>query len=453
MKIIVCIKPVDGEITPFDKAALETALRLSEDVTVIGMCPSSCEGLFQSLTRLGAKAEIISDKLYAGSDTLATGYILSKAIEKKDFDLIICGRQSTDGDTAQVGPSLATMLNIPVITNVLELRAENGKVLCKSRLGNEEAKLPALITVERICELRFPSIRSKAGSVNIYGNEKVKAEPKRCGLSGSGTRVIKTFSSREGKRHCEFIEKERLYSLVSELLLKEPKETKRCEAGKKLPEVWILDRVLKVEAEAIAEKCVYIDFTDPYKLAELAKEKKPEFILWNADLKGRRNAPIAAALMGAGLCADCTQLETDGKKLYMYRPAKGGDITAKIECTTDIKMATVRCETKGSDIIVSAGRGAANALDRVYALASRLGAEKGASRALVDMNLVPYEEQIGLTGKKVSPKIYIAFGISGAVQHTCAIEGADFIIAVNPDKNARIFDYADYGILTEAENI
>lgn len=453
MKIIVCIKPVDGEITPFDKAALETALRLSDDVTVLGMCPKSNEGLFLSLTRLGAKAELITDKIYAGSDTLATGYILSKAIRKKDFDLIICGRQSTDGDTAQVGPCLATMLNIPVITNALALRAENGKVLCKTRLGEEEAKLPALITVERICDLRFPSIRSKAGSVKVYGNETVGADINRCGLSGSGTRVLKTFSSNDEKRHCEFIDKDQLFCLVHELLLKKKRETKIKEAEKKLSEVWILDPALKERAEAIAEKAVYIDLSDPYKLAELAKEKHPEFILWNASLKSRRNAPIAAALLGAGLCADCTELETDGEKLYLYRPAKGGDVTAKIECTTDVKMATVRCETKGADIYVSAGRGAANALDKVDALALKLGAEKGASRGLVDMNLAPYEEQIGLTGKKVSPKIYIAVGISGAVHHTSAIEGADFVIAVNPDKNARIFEYADYGILTEAENL
>ena len=69
------------------------------------------------------------------------------------------------------------------------------------------------------------------------------------------------------------------------------------------------------------------------------------------------------------------------------------------------------------------------------------------------MGKAPYEEQVGLTGKNVSPKIYIAAGISGAVHHTCAIEGAQTIIAINPDKDARIFDYADYGILADIEDV
>ena len=86
-------------------------------------------------------------------------------------------------------------------------------------------------------------------------------------------------------------------------------------------------------------------------------------------------------------------------------------------------------------------------MEKFYELADRLGAQIGASRGLVDMNKVSYDMQIGLTGKTVSPKIYIAVGISGAVHHTCAIEGSETVIAINPDKDARIFEYADYGII------
>jgi electron transfer flavoprotein alpha subunit len=88
-------------------------------------------------------------------------------------------------------------------------------------------------------------------------------------------------------------------------------------------------------------------------------------------------------------------------------------------------------------------------MDKLKELAQRLNAQLGASRGLVDMNAVPYDLQIGLTGKTVSPKVYIAIGISGAVHHTCAIEGSNTVIAINPDKNARIFEYADYGIVAE----
>jgi hypothetical protein len=82
-------------------------------------------------------------------------------------------------------------------------------------------------------------------------------------------------------------------------------------------------------------------------------------------------------------------------------------------------------------------------------LAKKHNAEICCSRTVVDMNAMPYECQVGLTGRTIAPKVYVAFGISGAVQHTCAIEGATKIIAVNHDKNARIFDYADYGIIKE----
>ena len=112
-------------------------------------------------------------------------------------------------------------------------------------------------------------------------------------------------------------------------------------------------------------------------------------------------------------------------------------------------MATVRTKQASSDILVAGGKGVSENMDSLKAFAEKIGAELCASRGLVDMGKAPYEMQVGLTGKTVSPKIYIAVGISGAVHHTCAIEGADTVIAINPDKDARIFEYADYGILEE----
>ena len=88
-------------------------------------------------------------------------------------------------------------------------------------------------------------------------------------------------------------------------------------------------------------------------------------------------------------------------------------------------------------------------MDKLNELANTLGAEIGASRGLVDANGASYDKQIGLTGKTVSPKVYIAIGISGAIHHTVGIEGVGTIIAINPDRNARIFEYADYGIVDE----
>lgn len=163
--------------------------------------------------------------------------------------------------------------------------------------------------------------------------------------------------------------------------------------------------------------------------------------------KSLRCTPFTAALLETGLCADCTALETDGNRLFMYRPAKSGSITAKIECRTNPQMATVRTVSDSSDIIVSGGKGVKDCYDKFLEFAADLNAEIGASRGLVDMGIAPYSQQIGLTGKAVSPKIYIAVGIFGAVHHTCAIENAGTIIVINPDKNAPIFEYADYGII------
>jgi len=190
-----------------------------------------------------------------------------------------------------------------------------------------------------------------------------------------------------------------------------------------------------------------VEKSSPEKIARKAIEEKPDVILWNADLWGRKNAPIVAAILDTGLCADCTMLEADGDNLIMYRPAQGGNITAKIKCLTKPQMATVRTKSESSDIIVSGGKGVADNIQKLEELAKTLNAEIGASRGLVDMNKVTYDKQIGLTGKTVSPKIYIAIGISGAIHHTCAIEGSGTVIAINPDKDARIFEYADYGII------
>lgn len=449
MKILVCVKVIKGEINPFDESALECALRLSDDITVLSMGAKNTEDVLKPLTRLGARVVLISDSAYAGSDTLATSYILSTAIKNMDFDLILCGRQSIDGDTAQVGPMLAQMLGCSLITNALSVECGTSKVSAKTRADEETVALPALVTVERGYVLRFPSIFSKLGEVKIVDNSELCCDISRCGLAGSPTKVLEAFENERGKRKCRFISMNELFSLIEELKMHETvKETAQTN-GKKLKSVWAVGEEVLEKAKEIADEVILINKALPEEIAQKAMTEKPKVILWNADLWGRKNAPIAAAILKTGLCADCTRLETDGETLFMYRPAQGGNITAKIKCVTSPQMATVRTKSESSDIVVSGGRGVAGNMEGFFAFAEKIGAETGASRGLVDMNVIDYDKQIGLTGKTVSPKIYIAIGISGAVHHTCAIEGADTVIAINPDKNARIFEYADYGIVGE----
>ena len=447
MKIIVCAKASNGEINPFDASAIECALQLSQDVTVVSMGPPSCVEALKPLTRLGAKVILISDSTFAGSDTLATAYVLSVALGQMKYDLILCGRQSVDGDTAQVGPMLSHKLGVPIIANAMKIECEEGIVFANTRLGREYAALPALVTVERSYVLRFPSIFSKVGEVQIVDNTTLCCDVSKCGLSGSPTRVLEAFQSESGKRKCRFIEKDELLPLIERLKREKPNEIHQPPTGQKLQSVWAVGEEILEKAKEIADEVILIEKASPEIIAQRAMAEQPNAILWNADLWGRKNAPIVASMLETGLCADCTHLEAEGDTLIMYRPAQGGSIYAKIKCLTRPQMATVRTKSESSDIIVSGGRGIADHIEKLCDFAKKIGAEIGASRGLVDMNQMDYEKQIGLTGKTVSPKIYIAVGISGAVQHTCAIEGADTVIAINPDKNARIFDYADYGIL------
>lgn len=446
MKILVLAKVINGEINPFDESALECGLSLGDDVTVLTMGPKNNEDVLKPLTRLGAKVTLISDSIFAGSDTLATSYILSTAIKKMNYDLIIAGRQSVDGDTAQVGPMVSKMLGINLITNAMCVEVTGENVTADTRAGKESVFLPALVTVERGYVLRFPSIFSKQGEVTVIDNSYISCDKEKCGFLGSPTRVIETFENEKGKRKCKFISFEELPALLEELNNKTKTENTDISKISKLNSVWAVGEEVLEKAHEIAENVVFIEKTSPDEISKRAIKEKPDVILWNADLWGRKNAPVTAVILNTGLCADCTELETDGENFYMYRPARGGSVYAKVKCLTKPQMATVRTKQASSDILVAGGKGISENMESLKAFADKIGAELCASRGLVDMGKAPYEMQVGLTGKTVSPKIYIAVGISGAVHHTCAIEGADTVIAINPDKDARIFDYADYGI-------
>jgi Electron transfer flavoprotein, alpha subunit len=456
MKIVVCVKQVNDEINPFDACALECALSIpNADVELISMGKPQAADMLKALTRLGVnRAILLTDNAFAGADTLATSYVLALAIRKLKPDLVICGRQSVDGDTAQVGPCLSQMLGFSLITNVMQIHRIDNEISCLSRMSEESVKLPALLTVEKINKLRFPSIRAKVKDVEIWTADHINADLNRCGLKGSPTKVLRTYESIVGKRKCRYIKPCELLSIIKSYKNRKRNEIEYAQSQKKLDEIWVVGEELEKIALSIAEKVEVIDKGSAVGIAELAGKHNPKVILWNSDLWGRRNAPIAAALLQTGLCADCTHLKTDGEKLYMYRPAYGGILIAKIECRTYPQMATVRTVTKAeNNIVVAGGKGVKDSLDLIRGFAGEIGAELGASRGLVDMGIAPYEMQIGLTGKNVNPGIYIACGISGTVQHTCGIEQSGIIIAINTDKNARIFEYADYGIVADVREV
>ncbi len=454
MKIVVCVRQgLDGEINPFDACAYETALQQSDaEVTLLSMGPQSAAEFLVKLTRLGAKkAVLLSDKQFAGADTLATAYTLSKALSKLEPDLVLCGRQTLVGDTGQVGPMLSVMSGLNIITNVMSLSLSDDKVSCKTRNeGEKQVNLPALLTVERINTLRLPSLRSKTAECEIWTQQDIGAEPSKCGLAGSPTRVLKTFENKSGKRKCRFISREMLSEVIGEALNRDNLSDIKTETSNRLSKVFTVGEDPIEYAKSISVDITVLPFDTAENLAEIIKKEEPSAVIWASDNRSKRLSSQVAAMLGLGLCADCTKLEVDGDRLVMYRPALSGSIIAKIESLTTPAMATVRTvDSDMADIVVAAGFGVKDSIEKVKEFAYTLGADLVASRKMVDNDVLSYDTQVGLTGKSVSPKVYIAIGVSGAVHHIAGMQRSGTVIAINPDKNAPIFDYADYGILEE----
>jgi electron transfer flavoprotein alpha subunit len=231
-------------------------------------------------------------------------------------------------------------------------------------------------------------------------------------------------------------------------------------------------------------------------LADVCKQRNADIIFLSATSMGKDLAPRAAAKLEAGLAVDCTELKVEGTDIIATRPVYAGKAYIDVKITSNIKMYSLRPnvfksetsngavpktenvkvelsdqdfsayvkEIKISDekldvaeanIIVSGGRGlkAPENFQLVENLAKVLGAAVGSSRAVVDAGWRPHSEQVGQTGKTVSPTLYIACGISGAIQHLAGMSSSKCIVAINKDKDAPIFQVADYGIVGDVFEI
>lgn len=456
MKIVVCVKQsADGEINPFDASAYETALGIDgAEITLLSMGPEKTVPFLENLTRLGAQnAVLLCDRAFAGADTLATSYALSLAIKRLCPDFVFCGRQSVDGDTGQVGPSLAVRLGFSLVTNVMSLKNTENGLSYTDRLGNGgNISAPAVITLEKSRKLRLPSIRSKIKPIEILSANDINADISLCGLKGSPTRVLKTFDNDSDRRNCTFISPDKLMWAIEEGLNNGRQKIKPAKSANKLKNVWCVGSSPIEFAKTVGENITVINPDTPEKTAEKIRSGHPDAVLWGSDIKSKASAPQVAALLNTGLCADCTALETDGETLYMYRPACSGNIIAKIACETKPPMATVRtAEEEQKKIIIGIGYGAREHIAEIKEFAEKINAGIAATRKMTDGDYLPYEFQVGLTGKTVNPDVYVAVGISGAVHHIAGIKQSGTVIAINTDKEAPIFKYADYAIVCEAE--
>jgi len=208
---------VDSIINPFDMYAIEEAIRVKErfgdaKVVVISMGPpQAIEALKEALSMGCDEAVLLSDRKFAGSDTWATSYTLAQAIKKiGDYKIIFCGKQASDGDTAQVGPGVSTHLDIPQVTYVKKIEKLSPEQLTVERMTEEgydivEVPLPAVLTVvKEINEPRLPSLkgkmRAKKAEIPVWSAADIFCDEKKIGLDGSPTRVLKIFTPtpREG---------------------------------------------------------------------------------------------------------------------------------------------------------------------------------------------------------------------------------------------------------------
>ena len=257
------------------------------------------------------------------------------------------------------------------------------------------------------------------------------------------------------------------------------------------------DTVLRVDAPELA---TYV--TEPYAQAiyQIIRDNKPSIVLIGATTIGRDLGPRLSARVETGLTADCTGLEvSEERDLLMTRPAFGGNLMATIICKEHRpQMSTVRPgvmrmgqrdenrkgtiedvkinfdkskfrvrvletvkQTKNlvditeAHVLISGGRGVGNAegCDMFRAKANTIGADVSASRAMGEAGVLGHERQVGQTGKTVRPDLYFAMGISGAIQHLAGMEESEYIIAINKDKFAPIFNVADLGIVGDVRKI
>jgi len=620
LKVAVCVKQVPqldavafnpetntirregvlNELNPYDRRGIAQALALKEqlgaEVVVITMGPPQAADVLRGALAVGADRAIhLCDPAFAGADTLATARALAAVIRRERADLVLCGRNSLDADTGQVGPELAELLDVPQVTNATSLRIEDGGT--RAILDREtddgietiEVRLPAVITAgerlirgDRVPSIpegdvdffyerwgtklqRFPlspdmRVAAQAKPLEVRTAADLGLDSAEVGSQGSPTSVDGVFAmgstrspivisgddpARAGKELVDHLRRRLRLDGDSPPAL-EPLPD-RPTLGDPCKAIWVVVEQLDGEIReatfellgasarlaqqlggqaaavllgyevqqlvpalaASGADTVYVaddKRLDPYLaetfsqvLTEAINRFRPWAVLAPATAMGRDYLPRVAARLNLGLTGDAIGLELDGRGLCQIKPAFGGSVAARVYSRTLPHLVTVRpgavapcrpdmgrraaviplppppalaaprsavlaCQrsagTGGIEldhasrvVCAGAGIGGPTNLHYVESLAAALGAAVGATRRVADAGWLPRQQQIGVTGKFISPQLYVGVAVSGEFTHTAGIRGAGTIVAINHDPDAPIFEQADLGIVGDYRQV
>ncbi len=586
MRVVVCIKPVpvvdqlkfdtqagrlirdgvESEINPFDKRALAEAINLKyrsgAETVAITMGPPQAQSALREALAMGIdRAVHLNGRQFAGADTLATARALALALNKIGFDLVLCGKYSTDAETAQVPGMVAEMLDIPQITGVtrVEYRDRTFSVTRETDEGFEtfEGQLPALFSAaERLAKpikvAPKDLERFKDAPIETLTAADLSADPSLFGMSGSPTWVEQIYSIAVNRKcivrpadgNLDRAVQETVDDLLALGLFGKWKGHERELVAPHPPRrryksIWTVAELAgdavrhvtyellgssiqladKLDAEVgvvlmgtnadrfvdelaahgadrilIADSPALADYqTEPYAqvLTRAIKAYNPWAVLIPSTANGRDLAPRVAARLGVGLTGDCIGLQVDEQgRLVQLQPAFGGNIVAPILTRTSPVMATIRpglteisavepgrkaeivrlpvenlssrlrlvgVEVKTEqavnmddvDVIIGVGMGVGGPenLPVVEELASTLNASIGATRRVVDAGWLPRQVQIGLSGRTVSPPLYLALGVRGAFNHMVGVQRSGVILAINNNPEADILHQCDFGLI------
>lgn len=564
---------VASEINAFDRLGVLCAVGLKstpeDQVLAVSMGPPQArEGLVHSLALGADRGLLFSDRALAGSDTLATARALALLLQREQPDVIICGRNSTDAETGQVGPELAELLHLPHISNVRHLTYDaSTRQITAERVTDEGYEvltcgLPVLVCVtEGVAPERYPLPAELEAAqlkpLDTVTCADVQADVSQFGPTGSptwvealrpvattrGGQVISGVGADEAAQHVatwlrehwraqamatattpaltqrypthtphglwvvaeqgpdgvrrvtlELLGKARalagvLQSAVTAVLVGPHSETHRREVS-----AYGADRVLRLDPTApgpLWGRAV------SQALAAAVDAAQPHAVLFAATATGRDLAARLAARLQLGLTGDAIDLEVDAKgQLVPLKPALGDQVIAPIRSKTLPVLVTLRpgvltplapeadvlapVETlpvrdshtpdvtllathHSADADASAltqarlvlgvgmGLGGPEHLPTVQALAQRLGAALATTRNVVHSRWLPHHLQVGISGRSIAPRLYLAVGIRGAFNHTVGIQQAGVILALNRNPRAAIFKAADMGIVGDWE--